>query len=253
MIAIVAVPFFDTEENDRSGLTIETLAYLRDTLQPRHKIVPVDNGSTDRTTYDWLVQYWPPREFLWLKEPHSIAEGVNAAWRTFEHLLNDGRAVAVKHDSDLSIMPSDGAWIEEILAIFEEYPDVYLAGVRGSVDQSINPEWILEDHNHWFVAPFVPGGCQARSPLAWRDIGYSRQPYGRWGWGDHWDAFRVDYLKKKCALLWNYTFDHKHKGALMLELRETHVRKALGAFEVMIQEVIQGTRPVREEFEPWSP
>lgn len=244
--AVIAVPFFDTPENGRAKHTIDAIGHLADVIAPPHRVYAIDNGSTDPSAGMWIKRR-NMCNLVTYNKPASIAQAVNWVWHEFERHLDEGVMIAVKHDSDLQITPHDQGWVDNLLHLFNANPDIYLGGVRFDVHDYLGSNWVKEDHKWWFESPFVYGGVQARSPIGWKKIGYSRQPWGRWGWGDHWDAFRVDHLGGKMGILWDYEFKQTHKqGALGQEYKRECREKALEAFGKLQEEVKNGTRPIRE-------
>jgi hypothetical protein len=110
MRAIIAVPFFDTPENGRSGSTRRTFATLRGQVDRPNLIVAVDNGSTDKRALHDVAEL--ADVMVVLDQPHSIAYGVNVAWHLYEDELLRGESVAVKHDSDIII--ADSSWLDRM-------------------------------------------------------------------------------------------------------------------------------------------
>lgn len=191
MIGIIAVPFFDTPENGRGQVTREVLCSLHYDLGPRHIIIPVDNGSTDLTTWNWINDgpgMWFPQAVR--QSAQSVAHAVNAAWRPFEGNLFRGEAIAVKCDSDWALRSTVGPgreWLEHIITIFERPDPPGLLGptLLGELD------WRTGDMREgWAPTTYVHGTVVARSPACFRAIGYCRHP-GDVRWQDHWDCFRA--------------------------------------------------------------
>jgi hypothetical protein len=243
--AIIAVPFFDTAENERSAVTIEVLTQLLEVVPAPHVVIPVNNGSSDRAAVEFARGEFP--HFLDLAEPLSISGGVNSAWHLFHDELQAGEAVAFKHDNDLRVTPTN--WVDTILEFIDAHPDVYLVGVRNvSVDYADWPH-LRGDMGSWYETIFTYGGLQARSPACFAQIGYARQPYGRWGWGDHWDSWRVMHLGKRLAVLKDFEFQQLvgHSSLPDADKQEHHDR-ARGAYLDMRAEVVLGKREI---YEPW--
>lgn len=186
MRAIVAVPFLDTEENGRAPTTRTVLEALRHDLDARHTIIPVDNGSTDLSTIEWVRDTFD--EWIRFDLPRSVANGVNAAWYNHEGELLSGEAFAVKFDSDIMVCPPSKNWVENIIDMMLILPGVGLIGPR------ILNTPLLADARYQGVIEvrFLLGMVSARSLECFRRIGYCRHPgYVRWGWQDHWDSFRT--------------------------------------------------------------
>lgn len=253
--AVIAVPFFDTPENGRAVATSAALMWLYLTLGDRHTIVPVDNGSTDKSAWNWCVEFFP--QAIQLDEPHGIAHAVNLAWSGYHDALMAGEAIAVKHDSDLICNRLDGLdgqgwWVEDIVEVFCRRPDVWIMGPRNRMHGDYK-DWIEKEWQGWIEAPFVYGGIQARSPACFSEIGYSRQPSGRWGWADHWDTHRVKHAGKKLGVLWNWEFfEIAKKPALEESYRKRNSDVAVKAFGKLQEQLREGEIPLFESFDSKS-
>lgn len=233
MRAIISVTFCDTRENMRAGATILCLTRLMRQVKPPHVIAAVDNGSTDLTAWTW-VQSWPRLEGHRIEEPMSIAQGVNTGWRPYEDELMRGDAVAIKFDSDMIVTSDD--WVDVLLGILES--DVGEIGLIGPYIEILGPPQ-GEDRNGWVLTPFLHGAVAARSPAAFRAIGYCKQPHGRWGWGDHWDVYRVHVAGLKCAtvptlmtraLTGHGVFSRAEKEPMRARAREALVKMISGLY-----------------------
>jgi hypothetical protein len=251
--AVIVVPFYDTLENNRAKRgTIETLKHLLDTIDRSHTVIPVDNGSTDKRGTEFARKNFP--DFLEISEPMSISEGVNSGWRMYQDELINGEAVAIKHDNDLVVTSDE--WVDALIDLFCAEPDIYLAGPRNALVEYSQDEWGLHmvDRGSYYESQFIYGGVQARSPLAFRDIGYARQPYGKWGYGDHWDTWRVKRLGKRLAVLKDYEFEGLvGHSALERDEKNEHRILAKEAFLQLQRDVIDGKRTVYERFSGWRP
>jgi len=247
MYAVIAVPFFDSTENKRAGCTMKCLEHLARTIQAPHVVIPVDNGSQDKGAVGRARELF--ETVLIMPEPLSIAGGVNSAWHLHHDALMAGEALAVKHDSDLTTWPDDGRWVDEIIRLFTEDPNVYLAGVRAGTHSYNTGGWTRVDHGWWIEAKFVYGGVQVRSPECFKALGYSRQPHGRWGYGDHWDAWRVEHLGKKLGVIKEYYFRPEvGHSALSAKYKKTNREIARSKLAQMKTAVVKGRRPVFEKF-----
>ena len=247
MRAIIAVPFFDTPENGRSGATRRTFATLRGQIEPPHQIVAVDNGSTDKSAYHDVSEL--ADTLVVLDEPHSIAYGVNFAWHLYEDAIMRGEAVAVKHDSDLNVVQSD--WLDVLLSLASEHSDLALVGPKHSrIEYGKN--WVLKDHDTWFESPFVHGGVAMRTPKGFETIGYAWQPYGRWGWQDHFDCKRIrQFTALKIGIVKGLQFEqHIGHSALSREDKEEIRAKGNENLFAELDRIKSADRPVFQEFTP---
>lgn len=233
MYAVIAVPFFDSPENKRTKITKKVLKALREQIKPPDIIVPVDNGSVTRSTWNWIKM---SRKFPHAKSfdnPRSTSAGVNYAWYDYHQDLMTGKAVAVKFDSD--IVMADDDWLQQLKAVVS-VDGVGLAGPRNP-KQIYNPgEWMIKNHGAWMETPFVYGAVVMRSPTAFRKIGYMRQPWGRYSWDDHWDVYRVKHVGLKVATLAVTEWKQLSKLSCVVgEEKEENLKKGERALNQMIQ------------------
>jgi len=250
MRAVISFVFFDTEENERHECTMQAFESVMQT-DPRHVIIAIDNGSTDPRSYQAISNYDAKRAFAWAKipEPQSTAYGVNTGWKYFEDSIQRGTSVAVKYDSDI-VMP-DGLWVEDMLHILAANPDIGLIGPKNP-GQKYFGTWRTVDHNGWFETTFVYGAVVARSPAAFRAIGYMKQPLGRWGWDDHYDTHRIKVAGLKLATLENHTWKQISKKSCLPE-DEKRVAEGQRAVINLMQQVTSGSRALYEPFYGYDP
>jgi len=250
MIGVIAVPFFDTPENQRGETTRATLRDIYYDLDPGHTVVPVDNGSTDLSTWEWLQETFKAFPLaVRLEKPQSVAYAVNVAWRPFENVLLSGDAVAVKCDSDWAPRATAGPkrnWLARIIEVFEQPDPPGLLGptLIGELD------WRTGDvRDGWEVTTYVRGTVVARSPECFRAIGYCRHPGDvRWGWQDHWDCFRARRAELEVGVLTNCRICPRTEQNSLPEEERTRWRaEGRAAYVQWIAEVIRGERGLYEE------
>jgi len=246
MFAVICVPFFDTPENDRAEKgTIACLTHLLENIRPPHVVIPVDNGSTDKRGSDFAMANF--EHFIEIEHPLSISEGVNSGWHLFHDALMAGDAIAIKHDSDLVTSPDN--WVDKIVTFFESDPDIYLVGPRHFNVNYSTHRIVTRDYGHYYDCSFLFGGVQARSTECFKRIGYARQPYGKWGFGDHWDSWRVKYLKKRIVTLKNVVFDELvGHSALSEEEKKQHQERARQSLMKLQRRVSSGAIDIYQEF-----
>lgn len=246
MRAVIAVPFFDTEENGRAGITRDTLCDLYYDLDSRHVIVPVDNGSTDLSTWEWIQTIRPFHSALRLEEPRPVACAVNTAWHQFHDELVRGDAIAVKFDSDIEVQSHHEDWIEHIIDILLRVPEIGLIGPR----LIGKPPHIERPYYGIVETEFVYGATVARSPTCFRAIGYCRNPGDvRWGWDDHWDCFRAKMAGLKLVVdPYIETGLRCTQSALPGGIRDAERARGREALVRWMAEVHAGRRGIYEEF-----
>ena len=219
MRLIIAVPFFNTEENRRHFCVKRVLERLREQVGLSHCVVPVDNGSTDTRCWEWLQEeegFYPMRT----PEPASISQGVNAGWRPWHDEMVRGEAIGVKFDSD---MMADDGWVDAMVnAIMVNDTETWDGQVLGLVGLHVQrhpdppPKDAPRGPGGVIKVPFLHGACMARTPIAFSAIGYEKHPFlpellpenadpdlpwGRWGYGDHWTVQRLNFAQFYCGML----------------------------------------------------
>ena len=79
---LITMATYDTPENDRWWMTRETLRSLHDTVDwAKHRLIIVDNGSSDERTSEAIHQYRGPKDVIWCTSNLGTARGLNLAWR----------------------------------------------------------------------------------------------------------------------------------------------------------------------------
>jgi len=213
-MALICMAMYDTEENDRVWLTIETLKTLRQTVSlAKHRIVLVDNGSCQRTKDAILAfQTWyaGSNKLTVITLPKNIgtARAINKGWQ-----LRQPGEHAVKMDNDVQIEYLD--WADELERAVNIDPTIGIAGLKRT-DCEETPwnksEWYRstlhmlphERGDPWIIveeANHVMGTCQLYSSLLLDKIGYLYQMGGLYGFDDalasaraHVAGFRTVFL-----------------------------------------------------------
>lgn len=110
-MALVAVPVWNTVENDRLPLVRETLRSLADTVDwKRHTCVVIDDNSSCPHTlgmYETMLRHHLPFTLICNEENVGTARSVNRGWR-----LRKPGVHATKVDSDLTF-PESG-WLDKL-------------------------------------------------------------------------------------------------------------------------------------------
>jgi hypothetical protein len=221
---------------------------LRGQVDRPNLIVGVDNGSTDKSALHDVAEL--ADLMVVLDEPHSIAYGVNYAWHLYHDELMRGESAAVKHDSDLNVEQND--WLPRLIRLANENPDLGLIGPRHA---RINYDtWgrLGEDHGEWWESNFIHGGVAMRTPAGFEAIGYAWQPYGRWGWQDHFDCHRInDRTDLKIGIVKDLVFEgHVGHSALSRDEKDSIRSKGRDNLANEMRLIKRGERPVFQEFSP---
>lgn len=181
-MALIAMAVYDTEENQRTKYTAETLDCLRRTVNlSRHRVIIANNASCPETVE--LFRKYPQFEYIHMSENVGTARAINHAWRARrpgEH--------AVKMDNDVVIHRHDWCdWLENVAS-------------KGRA-------WDIRASN-WVQARIGIVGLKRKDCIEapWRDDGYKSELYRM----DHelgerfLDIERVGHVMGTCQL---YTSD----------------------------------------------
>lgn len=213
-MALITMCCYDTNENDRTWLTIETLKTLRSTVSlVKHRIVLIDNGSCQKTKdaiQAFCAWYAGSGKVTVITLPENIgtARAINKGWQ-----LRQPGEHAIKMDNDVQIDYLE--WADELERVVDTDPTIGIAGLKRTdcIETPWNPsEWyrskltmlpheagqpwiIVEEVNH------VMGTCQLYSSALLDKIGYLYQMGGLYGFDDalasiraHVTGFRTVFL-----------------------------------------------------------
>lgn len=242
----IVMPVYDTLENNRGDTTCGVLERLGRVKRPQDKVVVVWNGGDDERALEYALESDAVDCVLDMGGAHPIADAVNEGWWLYEGEIWSGELLATKFDSDIEVCPDIG-WQDEIERVLRADEDVWLAGVMNG-GQEYTGRWVIEDHGFWYEVPFVYGGVQVRSPECFRRIGYSKQPYGRWGWGDHWDTRRVEFAGKKLAVTKKCQFvQRSSRSSITSEEKSECMKRGRDELLRMLSRLRSGELPLFQE------
>ena len=212
---------FDTPENERAPMTEKAIACMCDTalrLPMRHRMVVVDNGSTDIRAKQILRDYGKHFTLLQNTENRGTAKAINKGLQLRNH-----DEIACKVDDDIFIHQAD--WAEQIEEVMwrditigicalkrkdlAEYPDATQEFYRSTLHMlPHNPgqRWIVvENVRH------TMGTCQAYSPGLLARVGFLWQP-GVYGFDDSDISARAALVGLKRVFLPHIEIDHLDPG-----------------------------------------
>jgi GT2 family glycosyltransferase len=216
MATLIAMAVYDTVENKRTDLTLQTLVCLADTVDlSRHRVIISDNGSCAATQR--LYKSFPQFKVIYNGENLGTAGAVNLAWaerRPDEY--------AVKMDNDVIIHTA--GWVDEMEEAMQRGPEIGILGLK-RIDCWEHPyrddafkseirllppyfghRWIaVEKVNH------VMGTCQMYSPELLEKIGYLYQPR-LYGFDDSLAAIRCRVAGFESCFLPHIRIDHIDPG-----------------------------------------
>lgn len=202
-MALIAMTVHDTDENQRTELTIKTLDSLLTTVDcKKHRIIVVDNGSC-QITKDYLEYkntlshvgqggsfgQMYDLTVITLPENKGTSGGINEAWKVKkegEHLI--------KIDNDCIIHKI--GWVDDMEEAIERDPSIGIIALkRKDLAQSPDRDDIYqthlkmlphESHQKWIVVEDTReafGTCQMFNYRLIEKIGYMYQP-GLYGYDD---------------------------------------------------------------------
>ena len=190
-MSMIAMACFDTEENQRSELTRETLYSMSKTVDLiKHRLFIIDNGSCNETK-DMLrvAKHSINFELITLPENIGTAAAINLAWKHKRYGEN-----LIKMDNDVVI--HQAGWVDEMDRAIKRDPLIGVIGLkRKDVWETPNrdDEWHSDlvmlphqDGHPWIViekVKHVIGTCQMYSAALIEKIGYLYQP-GLYGYDD---------------------------------------------------------------------
>lgn len=219
---LIAMAVWDTMENKRTLMTLETMDSLVDSVNwEKHHLFIVDNGSCKATQE--MLTWWGnhgilPFTLLRNKENLGTAAAINRAWRH----RNPGEH-CVKMDNDVVIHQSGWAdWMEDV---FERDPTIGICGLkRCDLEEcpwADKPEYRStirmlphERGQRWLVVErvrHVIGTCQGYSSALLDKIGFLTQP-SLYGFDDSLAAVRAKMAGFKSVFLHGFEITHLDPG-----------------------------------------
>jgi GT2 family glycosyltransferase len=221
MCALIAMAVHDTEENNRTWMTKETVGSLLDSLVlESHNLIVVDNGSCAETKiYLKACEHLKEIDVITLDENVGTARAINKAWQK-----RDSDEFAVKIDNDVEIHHE--YWLDECIEAIERDPTIGICALKRKdceeSPDSIHPwyksritmlphkkgeRWIIvEEVNH------AMGTCQVYSPALLDRIGYLYQMGGLYGFDDALACIRAHVAGFKTVFLPHIEIEHIDPG-----------------------------------------
>jgi GT2 family glycosyltransferase len=251
-MSLIGIAVFDTEENQRSQYTKETLTNIVDMVDlEKHQVVVVDNNSCEETKHI-LKKFEKYFTIITLSENVGTAKAINRAWRLTkgEHLI--------KMDNDVVINYSN--WVDEMEEYLEADPSIGIIGLKRK-DLMENPfrndQWkstlrmlphkngetwkIVEDVAH------VIGTCQMYNKELIKRIGGLIQP-SLYGFDDTLSAVRCNLSGFKNCFIPHIDIEHidTKETSYWQEKREM-ASKDIPEFNKMKQDLIDGKLNIYHE------
>jgi len=223
-LSLISIAIWDTEENNRSHLTKETLRSLEDTVDwKKNRLIIYDNNSCPQTKQ--LLDYYTHSlsllnlEVIYGSKNIGTARGINQVW-----LKRCPGETCIKMDNDIVIHQK--GWIEQMEEVFRrdsqigicglkrkdlmerpDYPDPWFKSTIRMLPHSPGETWmIIEEVFH------VMGSCQAYRSELLDKIGYLYQMGGLYGFDDSLAAVRASVAGFKSVFLPSINIDHIDSG-----------------------------------------
>lgn len=246
---------YDHPGNGRSRFTFETLASLTATVaMPRHRIIIVDNGSTDPQTVTNLKMWenWIGHSVIRNGTNLGTARAINKAIS----LRQPGEAVC-KIDNDLVIHQS--GWADEMEEVFARDPRYGLIGLKrkdleqrpGHPNKWYTSQLVMLPHQkgqRWLVVEEcadVMGTCIGLSSALLDKVGYFYQMGRLYGFDDTLMCVRARVAGFKIGFLPSYDIDHIDPGGSDFNAwKIKQAQESLELFNRTKEDFITGKRPV---------
>jgi GT2 family glycosyltransferase len=263
-MSLIAVAVFDTEENNRSGITRKTLECIINTVDlVKHRLIVIDNNSckATRDVYQWLLNYIVDTEYATGIQPNiniidmaenvGTAKAINQAWK----LRRPGEH-CIKMDNDI-IINSPG-WVDELEEAIRRDPLIGQVGLK----RKDCWEWPGHEHADWrselHMLPHVPGepwqivekvkhvigSCVMHNAALLDKVGYLYQP-SLYGYDDVIMSHRTHLAGFYSCFLPHINIDHIDPGDTPYQSwKERHSGEQTQAVINLVREMYNGTKPI---------
>ena len=236
-MSLIIVPVWDTEENNRTWMTVKTLESIRETVtlsKGYHRLAVVDNGSTSELTKHVLDVVEGGGGFVFMNgsmyqipggtvirtgKNLGTARAVNKAL-----LIRERSEPAIKMDNDV-VVHSKG-WVDMLEDVISRDPTIGIVGLKRkdliespwSTDPYYKSEIAMLPHQpgqRWLVVEYVNhvmGTCQLYNPKLLEKIGFLYQMGSPYGFDDSLLAVRSKIAGFKNCFLIGPEIDHIDPG-----------------------------------------
>ena len=247
---LISMAVYDTEENDRTWMTVETLRSLALTVDwDKHRLFVIDNGSCEEThkIYDRLAQMFP-FEVIYNEANRGTAKAINQGW----HWRLPGEH-CVKMDNDVVFHQDEWAdWMEDV---FVRDPTIGICGLKRRDLTTGDSSLQMIPHvrgQRWIVVEevaHVMGTCQAYSSALLDKIGYLDQP-SLYGFDDALSAVRCRLAGFRAVFLHGFEIDHIDPGgSAFTEWKRAEARRQFPMYNSMVLLYESGVLPLRKEYD----
>jgi GT2 family glycosyltransferase len=263
-MALIAMCCYDTEENQRTELTRQTLECIIDTVDlVKHRLIVVDNASCDETQklYKWLWEYGIDTmnatgqglDITINKLPQNTgtARAINQAWK----LRRPGEH-CIKMDNDI-IVNSPG-WVDELEEAIRRDPNIGQVGLKRKDlwEHPSHPENDFKSALH--MLPHVPGepwqivervkrvigSCVMHGAALLDKVGYLYQP-GLYAYDDVIMSHRTHLAGFYSCFLPHINIDHIDPGGTPYQSwKEKYAGEQTQQVIGLVHEMYNGTKPI---------
>lgn len=251
-MALIAMAVYDTEENKRTELTVETLDSIGETVNSDHRVIVVDNNSCAETK-DILNgrKLMGDIELITLPENIGTAAAINLAWkqrRPGEH--------CIKMDNDIVVNCS--GWVEQMEEVIERFPSIGQIGLKrkdctetttntNSELRSVLYQLPHKPGERWIVvekAKHIIGSCVMHNSRLLDKIGYLYQP-GLYAYDDVLMSWRCNLAGFITCFLPHIDIDHIDPGGTeYCEWKQRYAGQYTKQVSDIVDEYISGKRPL---------
>jgi GT2 family glycosyltransferase len=252
MCAMIAMAVHDTEENQRSKYTKETIDTLINTVDlDLHRIIVVDNNSCEKTKK--VLKYWSSHiTVITNSENVGTAKAINQAWS-----LRQPSEVLIKMDNDVVI--NNYGWVEDMETAMRLGGYGIVGLKRKDLMQYPNAKdnWRTElkmlPHQKgeaWIVveeSEDIMGTVQMFNPNLINKMGGLMQA-GVYGFDDTLACIRAKLLGYKLAFLPHIDIDHIDVGGdAYTEWKRKYAGEKMKEFYAIKEGLINGTISIKVE------
>lgn len=262
---LIAMAVYDTVSNGRTDGTWKTFSSLRKQVDlSRHRLIIVDNASTDTNT---LELYRQIETAGWVREGKlkisvirnesnlGTAKAINKAWR-----LRQPGEHCVKMDNDVVV--HEAHWPDRMEEVFARAPMIGICGLkRKDVEERPNhdnpwyqSELIMLPHQageRWLVVEQVQhviGTCQGYNSALLDKIGYLYQLDGLYGFDDALAAARCKVAKFGSVFLPTIEIDHVDNCCpIYTKWKQDHAGTLMEKYHTAVAGYMSGELPIYYE------
>ena len=249
---LIALCTYSTPENKKHDYAAQTIDCVHHTVNLKaHRVVIVDNGSTDERTPKLLDDVASWATVIRNGQNLGTARAINKAWK----LRLPGQH-ACKMDDDVLVHQMD--WPDLMEEVFRREPTIGICALKrndlGECPWHNNPDYRTKLHmlphtpgQRWIVveqANMTIGTCQGYSSALLDKIGGLWQ-IGPYGLDDSFAGVRCRVAGFANVFLPSVPIDHIDPGGTLYQKwKEEVAREPVNQFAAIAEEFLSGKRPI---------